>query len=168
MRLLAKLAATLDGTAFRDHVTARCIAHPAHKRLLEDPYTRRSFERPRGFAGDAKLIDFFHGFNGPDCDDTPLGVELFRHFMIYPSCDAVRYRRSYLAMEVDKLYERKGESARIFSVACGHLQEASFSRALQSGKFDSMVALDQNERALEQIERDYGGLKLSIQKRTFL
>jgi len=31
--------------------------HPLHKLLLESPFTRRAYDKPRGYAGDAVLMD---------------------------------------------------------------------------------------------------------------
>ena len=47
----------LQGAAWSAFANEDCIAHPVREFLHQDPFTRRSFQKPRGHAGDAVLID---------------------------------------------------------------------------------------------------------------
>ena len=44
-----------------DAIVDRCLGHPLNGLLQQDPFTCRAFEKPRGYAGDAELIDFIYG-----------------------------------------------------------------------------------------------------------
>ena len=53
--------------------------HPVSHRFLEDPFTRWSFEKPRGYSGDAQLLDFIYGHDSVAelvKKATPLGAAL--------------------------------------------------------------------------------------------
>jgi hypothetical protein len=41
---------------FRD----ACQGHPLHKIALEAPFTERAFSKPRGYAGDAVMLDYIY------------------------------------------------------------------------------------------------------------
>src|SRR5215471_14831280 len=41
---------------FRD----ACQTHPLHRMALEDPFTERAFSKPRGYAGDAVMLDYIY------------------------------------------------------------------------------------------------------------
>jgi hypothetical protein len=41
-------------------IAATLRAHPLHALVLKGPITRRAFEKPRGYAGDAALIDLIY------------------------------------------------------------------------------------------------------------
>ena len=41
------------------------VPHPLLAQLHEEPYTRRAFEKPRGYAGDAVMLDFVYRHGPP-------------------------------------------------------------------------------------------------------
>lgn len=50
--------------------------HPLHAALMEDPFCSYSAKRPRGYPGDAGLIDIIYDKTTPE-PATDLGRELF-------------------------------------------------------------------------------------------
>src|SRR5207344_1382702 len=38
-----------------------CLDHPLRRLLHEDPFTYRAFSKPRGYAGDAVMMDYIYG-----------------------------------------------------------------------------------------------------------
>ena len=49
------------------------LRHPLRDVLHSDPFTRWAFEKPRGYPGDAVLLDYTYG-HGPFVDDNDLGA----------------------------------------------------------------------------------------------
>ncbi|WP_298429110.1 class I SAM-dependent methyltransferase [Ottowia sp.] len=49
-------------------------------------------------------------------------------------------------------------SAKILSVACGHLREVELSTHARAGDFDTFVAMDQDVESLRTLQADYGTL----------
>ena len=44
-----------------DRVAVDCEAHPVARLVWQDPFTRHSFLKPSGYAGDARLLDYLYG-----------------------------------------------------------------------------------------------------------
>ena len=96
--------------------------HQLHSLLLHSPLTRRAFEKPRGYAGDAELIDFVYGCGSRARQLSTLGEELYAWEFDSPACRSVRYRRVRLAREIDKT-AGDGRLTSVLAVACGHLRQ---------------------------------------------
>jgi len=135
-----------------------------HHRVLdivrEDPFIGRSYAKPRGYAGDAVMLDFIyhHPANKGYLDSaTPRGRAATGFSTNTAAPRAVRNRAWLLATEIDALCGRNPE-AEILSIACGHLREAQHSRAMQGREFGRFVALDQDEQSLEVVRADVGPL----------
>jgi hypothetical protein len=133
--------------------------HPIQKIFLEDPFTERSSAQPRGYAGDAELLDYIYGMRGPD-GASPLGRALFEYSTNGQSGSAVRERREVLARLIDET-ARSHSGARVLSLAAGHLREAEFSSAIKSRTIYEFVAFDQDADSLSVINQTYGNGQLA-------
>jgi hypothetical protein len=129
-----------------------CRHHPLHALLLHDPYTRRAFEKPRGYAGDAEMLDYVYFGKAPE-GTTALGLDVFRVTTGGPNGQSVRTRRDLLAAAIDATAARL-EAPVILSVGCGHLREAQLAHAVRSGWRGILYALDQDERSLEVVKHE--------------
>jgi hypothetical protein len=142
----------------RDELIRVCREHSIHSCLLEDPYTRHAFQKPRGYPGDAALIDFCYGFNNPGPGESTLGLSIYRVMMNYPTVDSVRYRRGLIAHHIDQSSISAGRPTRIASVACGHMREAVFSRAVRLGRVGQYLGIDQDPVSLAEVDKTLGCL----------
>jgi len=137
--------------------TARSVVtHPLTHLLHQDPFTRRCYTKPRGYPGDARMLDYIYG-EVDDDDSTTLGRRILAANQNGPAPRAVRYRRDVLAGAIDAAADRVGRP-RILAVASGHLREADASQALQARRIGELVALDQDARSLAVVERAFGDL----------
>jgi SAM-dependent methyltransferase len=139
-------------------VSEQARSHPLHALLLESPFTRRAFAKPRGYAGDAILMDLIYGVAGAE-DLSPLGGMLYGYEFDSPCFQSVRTRRAVLAQEIDDVARERRE-ARVLSVACGHLREIEWSRAARE-RAVSMIAVDQDRDSLDLVGRNYRGYGVS-------
>jgi hypothetical protein len=134
-----------------------CRAHPVRKRLHEDPFSRNAFAKPRGYPGDATVLDFVYEA-GKACprlpDMTELGREIFRFTTATPPCQGVRSRARRAAHAIDDAAERF-RHPRILSVAAGHLREADLTESLQAGRVGRWVALDGDPESLKEVRCCY-------------
>jgi hypothetical protein len=122
---LRHVRARADGPGWSAAV-AQARAHALGERLRNEPLTRRAADKPRGYPGDAVLLDMLYFDEGPRFE-AARGVgpdDSTRKGFLFPSAAsaAVRHRRTVLAHGVDAALARKPDAA-ILSVACGHLRE---------------------------------------------
>jgi extracellular factor (EF) 3-hydroxypalmitic acid methyl ester biosynthesis protein len=133
---------------------AACLAHPVRDYIHQDPFTRRSFQKPRGYAGDAVLIDYIYGLFHPEHElnaSTLLGRWIANYASNTAAPRAVRRRMYLIAELIDRVcMERTG--ARILSIASGHMREMQISHALRAGIAERVVAFDQDARSLAEVE----------------
>lgn len=122
--------------------------HPLWGALQEDPYTRRAFEKPRGYAGDAVLLDFL--YHGPPAELSGRAMRISKATTTCPSARSVVFRRDLIAQEIDAVAERV-EAPRVLAVACGHLREAERSRAVREASVSEVVALDQDKESIARV-----------------
>lgn len=142
-----------------EKVGAQCLAHPLAQRIHEDPFASRCFKKPRGYAGDAVLIDYLYTRDchlGEADEVSPLGERIFEFTRDIPAGHAVRKRRDMMAKVIDEVCAHV-ERPHILSVACGHLREAKLSQAVLGGRAGRFVALDQDDLSLQLVEREVSG-----------
>jgi extracellular factor (EF) 3-hydroxypalmitic acid methyl ester biosynthesis protein len=133
------------------------LEHPIREMFHADPFTRRSFEKPRGYAGDAVMLDYIYGVCPPPPDTSEIGRQIFDFTTAAPASQSVRARRDILARAIDETADRF-PAPNVLAIACGHLREAALSRAVAEGRFGQYVALDQDAESLAVVERTCAGL----------
>jgi extracellular factor (EF) 3-hydroxypalmitic acid methyl ester biosynthesis protein len=146
-----------------DRVGTQCLAHPVRHLIHEDPFARRCFEKPRGYAGDAVLIDYLYTRTCrlSEADEvTPLGEQIFEYTRDISAGHAVRRRRDLIATIIDELCATRSKP-HILSVACGHLREATLCASVAAGKAGRFVAMDQDDLSLQLVEREVGRFGVS-------
>ncbi|EAU40759.1 hypothetical protein FP2506_03494 [Fulvimarina pelagi HTCC2506] len=134
--------------------------HPVAAIIHEDPFTRRSFEKPRGYSGDAGLLDFIYKHKSRAAemaDASNRGRAINAYTNEAPAACAVRERRELLAREVDSVSETVGRDAEVLTIAAGHLREVELSSAFNNGALKRWVALDQDPMSIGVMTRDLAG-----------
>jgi extracellular factor (EF) 3-hydroxypalmitic acid methyl ester biosynthesis protein len=137
-----------------------CREHPLLPILHQDPYAARAFRKPRGYPGDAAVIDYLYRAS-PTREErlnlTPLGLAILQANTTTPSGFAVRERKRSAAREIDLVAGRK-PGATVVAMAAGHARELAISAAMRSPRIARFLALDHDERSLDVIRTDYGAL----------
>src|SRR6516162_7863877 len=103
-----------------------CRKHELHSFMLQDPFTNRAFLKPRGYAGDAVMLDFVYGHSQVRdlvAQSSEIGLRLLTYTAGSSSgARAVRWRCARAAHEIEAAAIRH-TPARVLAVACGHLRE---------------------------------------------
>jgi len=141
-----------DCATWRAFINTVCRAHPITPLVHREPMTAHSFAAPRGYHGDAELLDYAYRLHAVDTRDA-VAVALCEAVAEGPAPRAVRCRRDILAAFVDDVAANTPD-ARILAVAAGHLREARLSAAVQNDAIRDYLALDQDPRSLDEITRD--------------
>ena len=125
------------------------LRHPLHSVLLEDPYIAHCVKRPRGYPGDAALIDLIYD-QRPPRTISDRAQKLFDISTSFQTSEAVRQRRHYAA---ERLAGAWREKKRICALACGHLREADELIGLD---VSTIVAVDQDPLSLDVVRANHG------------
>jgi len=161
--------------SWKQFATMNCRHHPLLELLHQDPFSSRVFLKPRGYAGDAEMLDMIYAIE--DGETLPalqwsseLGRRIYHATANQAAARAVRSRRWII---IDKLNELTARMAgpHVLSLACGHLREARHCSALLQGRFGRFVAADQDRESLAVVERevgDFGVEAVPISVRTLL
>ena len=123
--------------------------HRLHRYLLRDPYTAHAFAKPRGYPGDAVLIDFIYDRQPPP-GTSAAGARLFEVTTDFPVARAVRRRREIAG---GLLAGARDDGARVCVLACGHLREAD---ALAGRDLANVTAVDQDALSLAAVTKRHG------------
>jgi len=128
--------------------------------LHQDPMTARALAKPRGYAGDAVMMDYLYGLHSSaeaDSNATEIGRRIFRYVQSRDAAQAVRFRREHLADLIDQI-ACQSDDAKVLAVASGHLREAELSIAVQTGALSRFVALDADAQSIAEVEASYSKL----------
>jgi extracellular factor (EF) 3-hydroxypalmitic acid methyl ester biosynthesis protein len=129
------------------------------------PMTRRSYDKPRGFAGDAVMLDHMYGLGEGQAfyaHPSTLCGQVYHYTVNSAVPRAIRYRRTLIAKLIDEAAaSRPNGDARVLSIAAGHVREAELSAAVQSGQLAEFCALDQDGQSTAFVDTVYGYLGIT-------
>jgi extracellular factor (EF) 3-hydroxypalmitic acid methyl ester biosynthesis protein len=143
-----------------DETRASFHRHPLHAVLMEDPYTAHCVAKPRGYAGDAALIDIIYDRKVPQ-PVTGRAAELFSHSIAFTASEAVRLRREYAETQVARAWQA---GKRVCVLACGHFREGD---SLIGEDMSNIVVIDQDPLSLEVVRRNHGQTMACIEANVF-
>ncbi len=130
------------------------LKHPATQLIHQCPLTYHSFTKPRGYAGDAELLDYIYGFKEPSPSVSALGQEICEYWRNLTLPSSARLRLEVLAKTIDYVACEASHPVQILSIACGHLREAKQSIAIREESIAKLIAFDQDSLSLEVINRE--------------
>jgi extracellular factor (EF) 3-hydroxypalmitic acid methyl ester biosynthesis protein len=135
-------------------------AHPLRALVQQDPYTRRATDKPRGYAGDAVMLDLVYGGQPPP-DTSAIGRRVFACTTRSGMGLSVLYRRVLLRSLIDDVVASV-DGGRILSVASGHCRELGGS-GVQSPVFrGEFVALDQDGQSCALVAAEQAAHRVQV------
>lgn len=137
-----------------------CRQHPLHALVQQDPFTHRAASKPRGYAGDAVMMDFIYTGTPPP-GTTALGAEVFSATTCAGMGLSVRYRRQLLKSLIDDTVVSHA-APRVLSVASGHCRELEGSLAETPHFAGEFVALDQDPLSCEEVARVHAAHRVRV------
>jgi extracellular factor (EF) 3-hydroxypalmitic acid methyl ester biosynthesis protein len=148
--------------SWKQFITMNCHQHPLLDLLHQDPFSSRAFLKPRGYAGDAEMLDLIYAIEDGETlpalqRSSELGRRIYHATANQAAARAVRSRRWIIVDTLNELTARMA-GPHVLSLACGHLREARHCSALLQGRFGRFVAADQDRESLLVVEREVGGL----------
>ena len=117
---LAEFHDKAQGLGILSEFSGRCRSHALHSMIMEDPYSLRAFKKPRGYPGDAVMLDYI--YRPKEMNLSPVGQVVHQATVNLPNAESIRWRRSFLASLIQDTVSAN-RSAKIFSVASGHMRE---------------------------------------------
>lgn len=144
-------------TEITESILHRCRKHNLFSTMQLDPFTNRGASKPRGYAGDAVMMDYLYKRLGPDasCEDQ-LGKAIFSATTHASTALSVCFRRQLLRSLIDDVVASTAE-ARMLSIASGHARELDGS-LVGTPVFDGeFIALDQDALSCAEVERSQKG-----------
>jgi extracellular factor (EF) 3-hydroxypalmitic acid methyl ester biosynthesis protein len=152
--------ATELGSSFDEAVTGGdlqefqtfCRSHPLSQILLMDPYARRAFEKPRGYAGDAVMLDYIYRPTHSSLDG--LASVIHEATTTLPNAKSILWRQDYLAHLINRTMISR-ETAEVLSVASGHMRELDRLRDITKDTNVRFTALDQDAASISEAQTTY-------------
>jgi extracellular factor (EF) 3-hydroxypalmitic acid methyl ester biosynthesis protein len=159
-----RLRATVDEHTWQTTLIPALRNEPFYAWSQEAPILRWSTIRPRGYAGDAHLIDFLYQSDdiAQEVLDASLGGQAVHNcFINSHSARSVRDRRNYLSSQIVRAVVRK-QNARILVLACGHFREGDIIIGNDAFGNAEIICLDQDAISCAEVERRFAKSKVIV------
>ena len=131
--------------------------HPLTSILAESPQISHSRVWPRGYKGDAEMLDLVYAMGERETKmtkTTQRGRWLEETFFKACVQATARLRLQRLGKMIDQVCEQK-EKPHILSIACGQLREGQLCNAICNQQFGRFVAHDQDAKSLNVVKNDF-------------
>jgi extracellular factor (EF) 3-hydroxypalmitic acid methyl ester biosynthesis protein len=150
----------MSGNSWESFCRTECVGHPVRFMVHQDPLTERAYFKPRGYPGDAVLMDLFYGDERVKAfvdEATKLGREIYQKTSNGSAARSLRRRKEILAAMIDRVSSARS-SAHVLTLGCGHLREAELSSAVKERRVERFVAFDRDPDTLRVVREKFGPL----------
>jgi hypothetical protein len=158
----------LPNSAWEAFCRTDCVCHPIRFMVHQDPLTERAYFKPRGYPGDAVLMDLFYGDERVRAfvdEATVLGREIYGRTSNGSAARALRRRKEILATMIDRVSSTTS-AAHVLTLGCGHLREAELSSAVRERRVERFVAVDRDPDTLRVVREKFGPLGIETAEGT--
>lgn len=131
--------------------------------LALDPYTRWGQFKPRGYAGDATLMDFAYGHPSILSEISasgPIGAQIYNQTSRAPQSASARQRIGLIAAEIDALASSENKHV-IMSIASGHARELESIEECTRTKLSCFIAVDADAQSFVEAEKSAGKINFT-------
>jgi hypothetical protein len=121
--------------------------------LSSDPYTRWGLLKPKGYPGDATLMDFAYGHKSVSThldNAGDVGKQIYKATFNAPQSDSARKRVRFIAQSIDELAATR-DNLRIGSFASGHGREFEMIQSMSSENINIFYAIDSDETSIKEL-----------------
>jgi extracellular factor (EF) 3-hydroxypalmitic acid methyl ester biosynthesis protein len=137
--------------------------------LSHDPYTRWGLIKPRGYAGDATLMDF--AYKHPSIESHienagAIGQAIYNHTSAAKQSKSARDRVKFIADQIATIC-RNHRDISICSIAAGHGREVELLSQSERANIRELLAIDSDIASLNQINEAFGGGARCVPKNAF-
>jgi hypothetical protein len=137
--------------------------------LAQDPYTRWGLVKPRGYAGDATLMDFAYGHPTiqEEVDNSGgLAQAIYRHTSGAPQSASARLRIDLIAEEINKA--AMAGPVTLVSYASGHARELERLPSQTKANVNVFIAIDADANSLREASRSAANMPFIAQRRNVI
>lgn len=137
--------------------------------LSHDPYTRWGLLKPRGYPGDATLMDFAYrhkSIEGHITNAGEIGQEIYKHTSSAKQSVSARERTQYITNQIVSLCKNHKDIS-ISSFASGHGREIEHLTESQKENIKELLAIDNDMNSLNEINKLLRGKARCVLKNVF-
>lgn len=131
--------------------------------LALDPYTRWGLSKPRGYAGDARLMDFAYRHADVMADvghAGPVGAAIYEYTSSAPQSVSARERIAFIRQTVASVTKQAPQ--RVISFASGFARELEALSETGLTSISEFVAIDADDLALSVVRRTAGAINCKL------
>lgn len=165
MDYLESLRQNLDSTDWKRYVKTDSTCRRWRYFLSSDPYTRWGLIKPKGYAGDATLMDFAYGHLSV-CEEISssgsVGMAVYTLTSSAKQSESARQRIKLIADTMKRLVEARGFIS-VTSFASGHGRELELLDQATRRKIVCFTAIDQDSLSLKVLQDSSQNLIANIQ-----
>ncbi len=150
---------SMNPDEWRNHVSSDTALCKWRYLLSHDPYTKWGLIKPRGYAGDATLMDFAykHPSVSQYVDNAgDLGKQIYKHTSSARQSKSARERTEHIASLISNICN-KHSNVSIASFASGHGRELELLNKHTSDAISKFVAIDSDSDSLSTLNSVRGG-----------
>lgn len=154
MSALEKVRAQMQYNQWCDYAQNSPLIKKWRYLLASDPYTRWGFVKPRGYPGDATLMDFAYGHPSVAREIElagPVGGLIYKQTSGAAQSESARQRISLIASEIRAQIKIRGD-IKITSLASGHARELEALNSKQRSRIKRFIAIDADPQSLEEVK----------------